>query len=61
MADAQDTPAVKIKQNEKAVKVDNQEMLTGDRTEVDADGKSLNDEMVNPSTKKDNDEVKLKN
>ena len=59
MADAQDTPAVKIKQNEKAVKVNNQEMLNGDRTEVD--GKSLNDEMVNPSTKKDNDEVKLKN
>ena len=50
---------MKIKQNEKAVKVNNQEMLNGDRTEVD--GKSLNDEMVNPSTKKDNDEVKLKN
>ena len=38
-----------------------QEMLNGDRTQVDADGKSLNDEMVNPSTKKDTDEVKLKN
>jgi hypothetical protein len=46
---------VKTKQNEKAPKVNNQEMLNVDLTELDADMKSLIDEMVNLSRKKDID------
>ena len=43
-ADDQDTHEEKTKQNEKATKVNNQEMLNVDRSEVDADFKSLNEE-----------------
>ena len=39
---------LKTKQNEKPVKVNNQEMLKFDRTEFDADAKSLNEEHFWP-------------
>ena len=45
-ADDQDTPEEKTKQNDKAVKVNNQEMLNVDRTEGDADDKSPNREKI---------------
>ena len=39
---------LKEEKNEKPVKVNNQEMLKFDRTEVDADAKSLNEEHFWP-------------
>ena len=45
-AGSQETPEEKTLQSEKALKVDNQEMLNVDRTDGDIDGKSLNEENL---------------